>query len=245
MKQTLVLTTWLALSSVGCASASRSYDYVPVTSATLTVHERQAAADYAVPPDAPSGDVRVRSLGIRDLGGGPHPSAREVRLQLTLVNKGAEPWAFDVRQQRLDAHTENPPTTTVVDASSGTAPPVITVPPNGTRVADLRFVLPTTAQIPGFDLRWQVNVGARKVTQTTAFRGRAVNGEGATNAQGGDESLSRAASTGPATSTRPLLVSLRLRERPMYCGSGVWAESEVGKGTNVSFTMPVVSPSRA
>jgi hypothetical protein len=170
MNRPIVLAVSLLAIASGC---STPYSYVPTTNATATVGSR-VAADYAVPPEAPKGDVRIASYGITSVT--PHgqgAKARALHLRLVLVNNAATTWTFDTREQRIDLRGAGVLAPAFASANAGAPPPVLTVPPNGRRVTDLFFLLPSGLQhsdkVPRFDALWRVNTGNQVVAERTPF----------------------------------------------------------------------------
>jgi hypothetical protein len=163
----------VALSFASAVACSPPYAYVPTTNATAVVQGR-VAAEYPVPPESPTGDVRIASYGITSVAPrGSGASARALHLRVVLANSGPTAWAFDTREQRLDLSGTGPLAPSFASADTGAPPPLVTVPPAGKRVVDLFFVLPAALQQPGklpqFDALWRVNVGARVVAERAPF----------------------------------------------------------------------------
>jgi hypothetical protein len=170
MNRRVVLAVSLLASASGC---STPYAYVPTTNAIATVGNH-VAADYAVPPEAPKGDVRIASYGITSVT--PHgdgAKARALHLRLVLANNGATTWTLDTRAQRLDLGGAALLAPAFASANAGAPPPVVTVPPNGKRVIDLFFLLPPgldhSPKLPEFDALWRVDTGNRVVADRTPF----------------------------------------------------------------------------
>ena len=166
-----VMSALVIAATAGCASR---YAYVPTTNAVATVQGR-VAADYPIPPDAPRGDLRIASYGITDVTprNKPGQSFRALHLRILLANNGTSQWTFDTREQRIDLHDRGFLTPAFASANSGSTPPVVTVPAQGSRVVDLFFFLPPDLQhaeeIPEFDALWKVDANPQIVAQRTPF----------------------------------------------------------------------------
>jgi hypothetical protein len=74
----------LAIALSGCVT---EYAYVPVEHGTSQVSGQTGAA-YAIPPEAPQGDVRVASFGITRLRVNTEEIIRALHLRMTLANRG-------------------------------------------------------------------------------------------------------------------------------------------------------------
>lgn len=170
------MTRLLALASLliatGCAS---EYAYVPATNATATIQGR-IAAEYPIPPNAPQGDVRIASYGIAEVSPSDATGGERLRalhLRVVLANASASPWTFDTREQRVDLSGRGPLAPSFASANPGSPPPTVSVEPNGKRVVDLFFVLPSDLQhasaIPEFDALWNVDTGSGPIAQRTPF----------------------------------------------------------------------------
>jgi hypothetical protein len=165
----------LALSmSAALAACESQYSYVPTTSATAIVAGR-VAADYAVPRDAPRGNVRVASYGIVEVtaSSAPDEYLHALQLRLIIANHSDRPWTFDTRDQRLELEGRSMSGPAFVSANLGSPPPLITIAPGGTRVVDLFFPLPTDLQdaseVPTFDALWRVDTGTVLASERTPF----------------------------------------------------------------------------
>src|SRR5262245_41933122 len=89
----------LAASMSGCGT-SDAYIYQPTEQASAMLEGRPAAR-YAVPPERPTGDVRVTSFGIPEVEprpGGPRVKVLHARL-VVANNLDDTPWTADTRHQ--------------------------------------------------------------------------------------------------------------------------------------------------
>ena len=147
-----------------------SYGRVPTTGATV---QSPAGADYAIPPSAPSGDVRLASYGVTDVWPTDRSQAglHAIHLRVVLTNDGATTWTFDAREQRLGLGGGAVIPPAFVSADGGSPPPLMTVPPAARRVADIFFLLPPelqrTEQLPAFDVLWEVEASSEVVKERT------------------------------------------------------------------------------
>ena len=159
----------IALAVLGC---SPSYVYLPTEQVTAVV-EGQPAARYAIPPEAPTGDVRIHSFGLVDLeaaGGGDEAA---VHARLWISNDGASrPWTLDTRKVRVELRGGPEGRPTVLTAG-GESLPVVEIPPGEQRVVDMFFPLPAgydhADSLPAFDVMWQVQTGTRAHAERTPF----------------------------------------------------------------------------
>jgi hypothetical protein len=153
----------------GCAHQNR---HVMVTNGAANA----VAADYAVPPDAPRGDVRIASFGITEISPHDNPteSFRALHLRMIVIDNSATQWTFDTRDQRLELSGRGPiPPSFATADGAGSPPPRMTVPSGGKRVADLFYVLPGDLQraedLPDFDALWRVDTSPEIVADRTPF----------------------------------------------------------------------------
>ena len=159
------------------ACTSSEFTYVPAQNASATMGGR-AAADYAIPENAPAGDVRLATYGVAELqprGGDDDQHVGAIHLRLAIANNSDHPWTIDTRQQRLDLEGRGMSAPALASADrSGDAPPVITVAAGGKRTVDLFFPLPKdldgAKDLPAFDAVWRVSVGPQQtVVERTPF----------------------------------------------------------------------------
>ena len=147
----LLLSFSLPLVAASAASGGcvEEYAYVPTTNATVTVQGR-VAADYAIPPAAPQGNVRIASYGLTDVSprNDPKELVHALHLRVVLADNGAAPWTFDTREQRIDLNGRGPLAPAFASANAGTPPPLVTVDQGGKRVVDLFFLLPLISSTP-------------------------------------------------------------------------------------------------
>jgi hypothetical protein len=167
----------LALTSLGFATTacSATYAFVPATHATSSLYGH-AAADYAIPPQSPHGQLRVASYGVEPLSPAESPDEEVAALhvRVSVSNTGAHDWTVDTREQqvRLEGHATSTPAFST--ASPGTsAPPVLSIAPQTTRLVDLFFPLPedmqTASTLPAFQVTSTVHTDAGPVSETTPF----------------------------------------------------------------------------
>ncbi len=157
-----------ALLLAGCAT----YAYVPEQNATGQIRG-QPAADYAIPPEAPQGDVRIASFGVTDLATSESEHVRALHLRMVVSNNGAVPWTVDTREQ-LAAVPGEGHSRPIFASTDDNRLPLATVAPGGKRTLDLVYPLPASMQkakhLPAFDVVWRVDTGGgRVVAMRTPF----------------------------------------------------------------------------
>ena len=163
----------VALTTAGC---SATYAYVPATNAPPATLYGHAAADYAIPPQAPRGDLRVASYGIEPLSpeGADDESVGALHIRLSIANKSDQPWTLDTREQQAALEGRATSTPAFASASPGVgSPPIVTIAPNSTRLVDVFFPLPEDMQsasaVPAFRFTSTVHTDAGPVSETTPF----------------------------------------------------------------------------
>src|ERR1019366_5337714 len=161
----------VALTTAGC---SATYAYVPATNAPLTTLYGHAAADYAIPPQAPRGDLRVASYGIEPLSpeGADDESVGALHIRLSIANKSDQPWTLDTREQQAALEGRATSTPAFAARSPGVgSPPIVTIAPNSTRLVDVFFPLPEDMQsasaVPALRFTSTVHTDAGPVSETT------------------------------------------------------------------------------
>ena len=160
----------LAVTAVACAPA---YVYLPTEQVTAVV-DGQPAARYPIPPEAPTGDVRLHSFGVVDLGdeGGGQVPTLHLRFWIS-HDIGTQPWVMDTRTVRLELRRGGESRPTLVAAGRDEALPRVEIPPGQQRVVEMFFPLPAGLDeedaLPAFDVIWQVQTEARVVGERTPF----------------------------------------------------------------------------
>ncbi|EYF08142.1 Hypothetical protein CAP_5902 [Chondromyces apiculatus DSM 436] len=163
----------LALLIAGC---SPSYVYLPTEQLTAVVGG-QPAARYAIPPEAPTGDVRVHSYGVVELdvagedGDEDEISALHVELWVS-HDAGTRPWTLDTSAVRVELRREDGARPTALAAGS-THLPVVEIPTGEQRFVEMMFPLPEDVEdadaLPAFDVLWQVKTETRVIAERTPF----------------------------------------------------------------------------
>lgn len=155
----------------GCATSA--YVYRPAEEATATI-DGYTAARYAIPPEAPQGDVRVASFGVMDIrqpGRDEDIAALHVRL-IVANDGGTTTWRMDTRKVRAELRGAGDAGVPLVSTRAAGLP-FVEIPPGQERTIDLFYPLPASLEdeedIPAFDLRWSVRTDARVVTERTPF----------------------------------------------------------------------------
>jgi hypothetical protein len=166
-----------ALAIVLCSACAPSYAYAPITS-TPEKLDGQSAADYPIPQDKPTGNVRVASFGFVDLGahGAPQDEAHflhALHLRMVISNNSPKVWTLDTRQQRLDLTGRGKSGAAFASADAGTPPPMVSIEPGGHRAVDLFYPLPPDQQsptkLPEFDAVFSVTTDTGLVEGVASF----------------------------------------------------------------------------
>ncbi|HEX7601891.1 MAG TPA: hypothetical protein VF316_09815, partial [Polyangiaceae bacterium] len=157
------------------ACGATEYAFVPANGPTASLDGRPAAG-YSIGAQPPTGDLRVASYGVEELGpndaSGQGVAALHIRVLVT--NPGPQGWTLDTREQGMSLQGRGSSTPAFATASPGDgSPPVLTIAPQATRIVDLFFPLPADAQSPGsipaFETTTRFHVGAALVAQVTPF----------------------------------------------------------------------------
>lgn len=161
----------LCLSGVA-ACVSPNYSYRPAEQATAIVSGHPAAR-YAIPPERPTGDVRVTTFGVASLRLADGESVPALHARLIVSNSGGEAaWTLDTRDVRIEivGVGRSGPAFSSADTPGL---PVVQIPPGQQRSVDLYFQLPPELEdagdIPGFDVLWRVQTDARLIAERTPF----------------------------------------------------------------------------
>jgi hypothetical protein len=179
------MSTRRTLASLGLASAlaasacvEHEYVYKPVAHASAEI-AGEVAASYAIPPEAPRGDVRIASFGFVDIAPRDAPDLKSPALHVReiVANNGNDPWTLDTRGQRLSLESglsggeDSEPV--YFTTESEVAPPIVIVPPGGKRTIDLFFpvgqAFGEADELPAFDIVWTVKTPSRAITERTPF----------------------------------------------------------------------------
>lgn len=171
----LVLLISCVVAALGAFScAGPDYVYRPTTLTNAQVAGR-VASDYQIPPEEPTGDVKLATFGIMRIkpAGAPEGTfTRALHTRMVVANNSAVPWSVDTREQRATMNGLGESRPAFAAVPSGAAPVVI-VPPGGRRVIDLFFPLPAAnaepKNIAAFDVIWRVHTGERVVAERTPF----------------------------------------------------------------------------
>jgi hypothetical protein len=173
----LAAVSWAA----GCSSAR--YLYHPEENATARVAGRPAAY-YAIPSQAPHGEVRLAVLGIAKLeprapagsqasSDGDEEPIPAVHVRMIVDNNDdTAPWQVDTRQQvgSLDNHGESRPAFASVSAGR---PPIASIAAGASETLDIYYPLPAAMQsaseVPHFELLWRVETAEAPVIERTTF----------------------------------------------------------------------------
>lgn len=169
LRRTLALALPLAaLALVGCAETAR-YVYTPTEHATARLPENGLpAALYQVPPEAPQGEVKVASLGVRKLDTG-NLKGRYLVARVVVSNNSDQPWSFDGSQQQASIAGGPPQGPVSMFAAEQPTSWVVTVPPRQQRAFDLVYAV-GDSRVTNFQLAWSIGTPQRWITERTNFR---------------------------------------------------------------------------
>jgi len=152
-----VAGTLLAASS--CATYST---FVPVGPGTTG----GPAVRYAVPAEAPRGDVYVTSFGFTDFDPGTGQPGAMLHVRLAVSNRSSGVWTIDGRQQALVATGYARLTPAFANSDAGTGPMYV-VPPGRSNVFDFYYTV--APPVGGFALDWSVDASGQMVAERTPF----------------------------------------------------------------------------
>ena len=152
------------------ACAGQNYVYTPQN--PNVVSSGMAAARTPIPQERPLGAVEVSSYGVTHLNTG-EANIPALHVRMIVTNDGDDtPWRLDSSQQLVEIPGEGRSAPMYVNADVRTLPNV-TIARRDRRVLDLYYAMPTTierdADLPRFDMLWQVETGLRSVASRTAF----------------------------------------------------------------------------
>lgn len=155
----------MVLAFAGCAETH--YLYTPETA--NAVSNDLPASRVAIPQERPQGTVEVKSYGfthVRDV------AAPVLHVRMVVTNDGDDvPWQVDTREQYVAIASLGRSRAAYASSDVQTLP-IVMVPRRTRHVFDLYFPLPdgmTAAQLPRFDLQWQVATPERVVASSTSF----------------------------------------------------------------------------
>ena len=155
----------LALLALGACVETPNYYYAPeaagVVRAGVPTHVE------SIPQESPRGTLEVSTLGLTK-GQRGEPA---LHVRLALANDGDDqPWSVDIREQLVDIPGVGRSAPQFANAGVQSLP-TITVPRRERRVLDLYYPVPPgvreAAELPGFDVLWQVTTPARAVSGRT------------------------------------------------------------------------------
>lgn len=156
--------------------ATEQFAYVPSDlSGQKTEHTKNGKASYQVPPEAPTGTVRIRSGGIVKLkpnkGGAKVPA---LHVRVVLANQSSPmPWNVDPRALTVSFPNGEANVAPIFVQSHSPTTPVLVVSQGEMRSLDLYYALPeeekSAKELPEFNFQWEIHVGPRLVQETTSF----------------------------------------------------------------------------
>jgi hypothetical protein len=172
-----------ALGAIGCGTTT-TLAYVPATNATSAIYDH-AASGYAIPPQAPQGEIRVASYGIEQLtpGEAPDQHVGSLHVRLQVLNNSPKQWVLDTREQQLTIEGRATSTPAFASASPDpdSVPPVVAIAPHGSRLIDVFYPLPPDMQsaekIPAFQFTSKVYTDQGPIAEVTPFQRVEVEGD--------------------------------------------------------------------
>jgi hypothetical protein len=159
MRAILIAVTGALLASTGCATYS---SYVPAGPGA----NGGPAMRYAIPPEAPQGEVYVTSFGFTDLDVGSGTPATLLHARMAVQNGSGQPWSVDGRRQLLVAPGYQAQTPAFANSDAGQGP-LYVVGPGQSNVIDLYYAV--APPISSFGLQWSVDAAGHAVAQQTPF----------------------------------------------------------------------------
>lgn len=160
----------LLAGALAACGATDEYQYRP-EQPTVSV-AGSPAQRYAIPPEAPTGDVRVASTGVVTLRGQDGRDLRALHVRMIVDDEGdPTPWTVDLAEARVQivGFGESRP----MIVNSDLPGPAIAVGQHQKRVVDFYFPLPpgvdSDARLPAFDFLWTIRTPARAVADRTSF----------------------------------------------------------------------------
>ena len=173
MRSVCRLVLFVAATAAGAACGGGPYTYVPATNTSAMIAGRPASY-YAIPPEAPRGDLRVATFGFADVAPASDESVRlrSIHVRMIVANNATAPWTVDTREQRLTLPGSGESRAAYASVNQG-APPIIDVPPGQARTIDLFYPLPAAYRdadkLPAFDIAATVRTDTQAVTERTPF----------------------------------------------------------------------------
>ncbi|MDR3608135.1 MAG: hypothetical protein P4M08_12235 [Oligoflexia bacterium] len=156
----------------GCSSPP--YRYVPSDHQTTDLSKRRGEAIYSEPANAPTGTVKVMSMGIVDIK--PKQDGKKtpaLHLRMSIANQSVnQKWTLDVQEQSVSFPNQGQVWPQFANSDS-TSIPILDINPGELRTLDLYFSLPETekneAGLAEFNFHWKLQSGDRTITETTPF----------------------------------------------------------------------------
>src|SRR5262249_15878142 len=145
------------LAASGCATYST---FVPVGPGTTG----GPAVRYAVPAEAPQGDVYVTSFGFTDFDPGTGQPGAMLHVRLAVSNRSSGVGTIDGRQQALVASGYARVTPAFANSDAGTGPMYV-VAPGRSNVFDFYYAV--APPVSGFALDWSVDASGQMVAERT------------------------------------------------------------------------------
>ena len=159
----------LLMCSVLGACATDRYGFRP---ATMVASNESGfpASRHPIPQESPQGEVYITSFGTRDIAGPNDSRSQLIHVRLAVSNQsGTSPWTLDPQRQVLVSSGGTPQSPAFLEID-GKNPGDATVAPRQKKVFDLYYHAPSNiAEVPAFDVQWQVSVDGRDVGDRTPF----------------------------------------------------------------------------
>jgi hypothetical protein len=171
ISRTLAAAVALAAGTfAGCATERAGFRPTTMVS---TTEAGFPAARYAVPPNAPRGEVFVTSFGTRQVDETSDARSDLVHVRVAVANQtGTGTWTFAPSRQLLVAQGAAPQGPEFLEID-GRNPGDDRIAPAQRKVFDLYYRMPKGAShdaiVPGFDLTWQLEADGQSVSERTSF----------------------------------------------------------------------------
>ncbi|HVK74676.1 MAG TPA: hypothetical protein VM734_15210 [Kofleriaceae bacterium] len=156
-------------------AACTTYDDVYAPEQATVQVDGYPAVNIKIPPERPTGEVRVVSFGLVDVQVTDQPQTmRTLHVRLLVDNESdPRPWVVDTRAQLIEIPKLGRSRALFVNANTADVP-LVEIPTRMKRTFDLYYPLPAgvtaTSDLAGFDVLWQVQTPERPIAQRTSFQ---------------------------------------------------------------------------
>ena len=155
------------------ACVSHSHNYGPIgTGVPNSAGPLAAEAFYPVNVDDGKGSLRLRSQGVVDLRAkGTQERRPALHMSAVLANtNGEQTWSFEPREQIVIFPDHGQVAAIALNPNSFD----LEIKPGESRTVELYFPIPNglDSELHEFDVKWNVSVGKRAVSESTTFAKR-------------------------------------------------------------------------